>query len=84
MIVDNFHMMRAIPLPHETNAPLGVDTDAVLSLAITLQSFQAVARRDFQVIQYRGGTESVNQMFRCTSLCRRSELMLGLNKFSSV
>ncbi|MNL88828.1 hypothetical protein D3C87_2187830 [compost metagenome] len=40
----------AIP-PNETNTPLIVDPDAVLSLAIALQGLQAIPRRNEQSIE---------------------------------
>ncbi|HUB85557.1 MAG TPA: hypothetical protein VL971_07665, partial [Rhizomicrobium sp.] len=49
MIVYNFHIDRFAGVPSETNSPLIVDTDAVLSLSPAAQRFQPVARRIAQV-----------------------------------
>lgn len=43
MIIDNFHIERVALAPHETDAPLIVDTYAVLSLPLPAQSLQPVA-----------------------------------------
>lgn len=55
MVVHNFNPIRAIVVPDKTDAPLVVDADAVLALAIPHQHFQPVARRATQEIQRRRG-----------------------------
>jgi hypothetical protein len=41
----------------EADAPLVVDSDAVLSLAITVQLLETVARWDSQIVDVLGGVE---------------------------
>ena len=55
MVIGNFYVLGAVPLPPETDAPLSVDPDAVLPLALSLQGFEAITRRDSQVPQRLGG-----------------------------
>jgi hypothetical protein len=43
MIVDDFDIAWSSVLPHEADAPLVVDPDAVLAFAPPLQCFQAVS-----------------------------------------
>src|SRR5262245_19667179 len=45
-------MLGIVFSPHKANTVLIVDANAVLSLAITSQSFQSVARRDQQIGQF--------------------------------
>jgi DNA-binding transcriptional regulator YhcF (GntR family) len=49
--VHNFHVQRILALPAETNPPLIVHADALLSLAVILQSFQAIPIRHAQILQ---------------------------------
>lgn len=51
VIVDNFNVKGVAVFPFETDAPLPIDANAVLPLAITLEGFKVVRRRDTQVIQ---------------------------------
>jgi len=44
VIVRNLHIVRSVLLPDEANPKLIVDPNAVLKIAITPQSFQAVSR----------------------------------------
>ncbi len=47
MIVYNFNLIWAIIRPNEANAKLIVDSNAMLTMAITLESFKQVAWRYF-------------------------------------
>jgi hypothetical protein len=61
MIVNNFHMRRprrAIG-PCETNAPLIVNPDAVLPLAIAMQRFKSVARKGSEIPERSGCLEAI-------------------------
>jgi len=49
MIVDYFHVGRIAVLPYEADSILVVDSNAVLSDAVALQSFQVVAARSREV-----------------------------------
>jgi hypothetical protein len=52
MVVHDFHPMRTIAPPDETNAPLVIYPYAVLSFAITLQGFQAIPWGNLQTCQF--------------------------------
>lgn len=51
MIIDNFHVVRSSVSPAETDSPLTVDPDAVLSLSIASKSFKLITGRDRQFRQ---------------------------------
>jgi len=57
MVIDNFHLMRAVCLPAETKTPLVVDADGELALAIAFEGFQPVARRNAELKQFRDGVK---------------------------
>ena len=46
VVIDDFDFMRAVMLPAEADAPLVIDTDGVVALALALEGFQAIAGRD--------------------------------------
>jgi hypothetical protein len=54
MIIDNFDILRSAVDPNETDAPLLVDADTVLPLAIAPERFQPVSRGKRQIFQPRG------------------------------
>jgi hypothetical protein len=43
MIIDNFHIKRMTIAPDKTKAPLIIDPDAALSLAISRQPLKPIA-----------------------------------------
>src|SRR5215207_9241658 len=51
MVVDDLDILGSSIDPAEADAPLIVDADRVLALAIPLQGFEPVSRRDFQILQ---------------------------------
>jgi hypothetical protein len=51
MVVHNFYVKRIFSLPAEANAPLVIDSDALLPRSVPLQSFQPVARRNSQIVE---------------------------------
>jgi hypothetical protein len=51
VIVDDLHIGGPLCRPDEADAPLLIDAYAVLSLPITLQRFEAVARRHLQIVK---------------------------------
>jgi hypothetical protein len=51
VIVDDLNIEAMTSTPYETNAPLIVDANRVLSLTIAAQSFQLVSRRRSQHTQ---------------------------------
>jgi hypothetical protein len=52
MIVRYFHIMRVAAFPAKTQAPLIINANAPLPLSVSRQSFQSVAGRNAQVIDY--------------------------------
>ena len=54
MVVHDLHVVRATLAPAETDAPLLVDPDAVLSLPVAAKRFQAITRGRSQLVQIRG------------------------------
>lgn len=54
VIVRYLDFMSVAVLPLETDAPLIVDSDAMLSFAISLQFLQVVRGRNLQVVQVFG------------------------------
>jgi hypothetical protein len=51
MIIDDFDLVRIPFVPDETDAPLVVDADTVLSSPFSLQRFQSVTRRHPQILK---------------------------------
>jgi len=62
MIVGNLDVPNVAIAPHEADAPLVIDTDAVLAPTIAVQSLQSIAWRDTKVVELRGGIDG--QEFR--------------------
>jgi hypothetical protein len=54
VVVHNFDLVGTIVMPHETDSPLVIDSDAVLPLAVALQGFELVSRWDPQARQLSG------------------------------
>ena len=54
MVVNYLHILGTLRSPHKANSPLIVDTNAVLPLSISLQSFKMIAWRYTQVFKDRG------------------------------
>src|SRR5438094_8261905 len=54
MVVHDFHVQRILALPAEANAPLVIDTDAVLPVPVALQRFKPISRRSAQISQAPG------------------------------
>lgn len=54
MVIDYLHVLRSGRCPAETDVPLGVDADTVLTGAVTAQRLQAVARGRQQVSLFDG------------------------------
>ena len=64
MIVCNLDIVGASSHPCETDAPLVVDSDAVLPRSITFQFLQTIAGRGQQVLQVGGTVEHRELPFR--------------------
>jgi hypothetical protein len=54
VVVYDFHIPRIAPGPSEANAPLIVDSYAVLALAVPIQRLEMISRRRPEVIQVLG------------------------------
>lgn len=56
MMIDDFHIRRTLCAvdPLETNPPLVVDSDAVLTLPVSFESLKAIARQHRQVSEGGG------------------------------
>jgi len=61
VIVDDFDVVSVAIFPNEANAPLTINANAMLALAVASQCFQAVARGSQQVLQ-RSRTMEVQQL----------------------
>lgn len=70
MIVGDFHLLRTLIRPAETEAVLLIDADAVLAAAITFQKFKTVAGRAFQILKAGRGMED-------QELCPRPSAKIG-------
>src|SRR5712692_6313006 len=57
MIVGNFHVVGVPVPPHKANAPLVIDSDAVLPLPVTVQRLQPVARNGGQIPKFSRSIE---------------------------
>jgi len=67
MIVNDFHVMRAIFAPFEADSPLPVDPNAIVSLSISAQDFQSIARKTCQVLQASCAIQGLEAAFRLSS-----------------
>jgi hypothetical protein len=57
MVINDFNILSAMTRPAETDAPLIIDPDAVLSLPLAPQSFQPIAGGNAQVFETGGDLE---------------------------
>ena len=57
MVVDDFHVVGVALPPHEADAISIIDSDAVLAVALAVQSLQLVSGRNIQIIQRYGGLQ---------------------------
>jgi hypothetical protein len=57
MIVGDFHLLRTLVRPAETEAVLLIDANAVLAASIAFQRFKTVSGRTFQVLKAGRGME---------------------------
>ena len=69
MVVDDFDIewLVTILVPFETNAPLIIDSDAVLALAIGFQRLELIAGRNSQAGQH-GRCVKLQQLAPCDAL----------------
>ena len=45
MVIDDFDVMRIVVVPAEADAPLLVNSNAVLAFSVAAESFEVIARR---------------------------------------
>ena len=64
MVVDDFHIVGVAVPPHEADAILIIDSDAVLALTLTVQSLQPGSGGDIQIIQRHGGMQQ-EKLLQC-------------------
>jgi hypothetical protein len=57
VVIDNFDACRTNGRPHEADAPLVVDANAVLTFPVAFQCLQSIARRSVQKIQRLRGVK---------------------------
>jgi hypothetical protein len=57
MIDDDLHSIWAVLGPDKADAPLVVDADAVLALAVALESFESVGGWNAQVVEFGCGVQ---------------------------
>jgi hypothetical protein len=73
VIVHNFYVVNIAIRPLETDAPLVVYADAVLSLSVAFECFQAIAGWLFQIVQCPCSMQikqfSACRAFNRTELC---------------
>jgi hypothetical protein len=51
MVIDNFDLVRIRVLPDETDAPLVINADTVLSGSFAFQAFEPISRRHPQILK---------------------------------
>jgi len=51
MVIRDFYLMRSVSFPDETDPMLIVDSDAVLSRTVALQSLQTIPWRKAKIAQ---------------------------------
>jgi hypothetical protein len=65
MIVDNLNFVGAALGPHETDAPLLVDSDAMLAFSATSKRLQPIPWDGLQVREARGVANHLKFSHRC-------------------
>jgi len=57
VIVYDLDFVRSVVFPGETNSPLVIDSDTVLSSPVSTKLLQPIARRDFEIFEPLGCME---------------------------
>jgi hypothetical protein len=83
MIIHNLNIIGSI-VPPETNPPLFIDTDAVLTFSVTLECLEAVAWQSSQVFQSLGIVEYPQAFSRLPFNSRKSSNGYFIKKFLSM
>jgi hypothetical protein len=50
MVVDYLHLVDVALVPNKADSPAVIDSDTILAMAVSLESFQTVSRRNAQII----------------------------------
>jgi hypothetical protein len=64
VIINDFNLMGVSVHPFETDSPLLIDADAVLSLSASPECFQPVPRRNPQILKANRGIQKLQFMER--------------------
>src|SRR5262245_42461229 len=64
VVIRNLHIVRAIPAPSKTDAPLLIDPNTVLSLAVSRQALEPVTWEHCQSLQRICGIQDAQPFFR--------------------
>jgi hypothetical protein len=51
MIIDYLDLVDVALVPNKADSPALIDSDTILAMAVSLESFQAVSRRNAQIIE---------------------------------
>ena len=63
MVIDNADLVRIAIAPNEDHPPLVVDPNRMKRLEIAFQSFEAIGRRNEQIVQTPRGIDSLQSAF---------------------
>jgi len=78
VVINNFNITGIAASPHKAHAPLVTDADAVLALAVTLQSLKPIVWRYAQVVQACGAMQHLQ-----LSLGNRPDVGKPRNRYAS-
>jgi hypothetical protein len=59
MVISYFNIKSIVLIPGETYSPLLINTDTVLTLAVSFKRLQLISGRDQQVIEINGGVKDI-------------------------
>jgi hypothetical protein len=76
MIVRDLHVVSTIFPPSKTHPPLIIDSDAVLSLAVFVQTLEPIAGKHGESLERIGRIEDPQTLFRL--VCEGSPLRNGV------
>jgi hypothetical protein len=71
MVVNDLNVCRPSGTAHKANAPLIIDTDAMLTGSVIFERLQPVARRCAQKIECQGGVQL--RQFSLSDFCNGSK-----------
>ena len=74
MIIHDFNIVRVSMAPLEADAPLIVDSNAALALSIPVQRFEAICRRDTEILEQDSPIQH-SQLSKCDPLDALRELL---------